>query len=128
MTLDSLYYFYSTIYHLYYYYSIIIVLLLCYNNCTIFIVHYPTTFYPSYVTAGNPIVALNITFRQFLYCLEKLLPAVEAQKNVHYFGQITQENLSVLEYNANISKYGKLARMTEPQMKDQFIWGLSPMN
>src|ERR1051325_2893403 len=44
--------------------------------------------------AGNPIVAPNITLGQFLYCLENLFPAVEAQKNVHYFGQIIQGNLS----------------------------------
>ncbi|RHZ82688.1 hypothetical protein Glove_105g9 [Diversispora epigaea] len=78
--------------------------------------------------AGNSIVAPEITLGQFLYCLENLYPTVETQKNLLFFGQIVQGGMSILEYNAKISKLGKLARLVEPQMREQYIRGLNPMN
>ncbi|CAG8588908.1 3770_t:CDS:2, partial [Acaulospora morrowiae] len=54
--------------------------------------------------------------------------AVEAQKNLLFFGQIMQRGMSILEYNAKISKLGKLAGLPESKMREQYIWGLNPMN
>ncbi|CAG8473110.1 4937_t:CDS:2 [Acaulospora morrowiae] len=55
----------------------------------------------NYANAGadNSIVALEMTFGQFLYCLEYLYPMVEAQKNLLFFGQIVQGDMSILEDN-----------------------------
>ncbi|CAG8716081.1 6203_t:CDS:1, partial [Acaulospora morrowiae] len=78
--------------------------------------------------AGNSIVAPEMTLGQFLYCLEFLYPTVEAQKNLLFFGQIAQGGMSILEYNARISKFGKLAGLPESKMREQYIWGLNPMN
>ncbi|CAG8670512.1 18692_t:CDS:2, partial [Acaulospora morrowiae] len=78
--------------------------------------------------AGNSIVAPEMTLGQFLYCLEYLYPTVEAQKNLLFFGQITQGGMSILEYNAKISKLGKLAGLPESKMREQYIRGLNPMN
>ncbi|CAG8648680.1 5848_t:CDS:2, partial [Ambispora gerdemannii] len=78
--------------------------------------------------AGNSIVAPEITLGQFLYCLEYLYPTVEAQKNLLFFGQITQEGMSILEYNAKISKLGKLAELPESKIREQYIRELNPMN
>ncbi|CAG8671413.1 5071_t:CDS:1 [Ambispora gerdemannii] len=80
------------------------------------------------VSAGNSIVAPEITLGQFLYCLEYLYPTVEAQKNLLFFDQIMQEGISILEYNAKISKLRKLAGLPESKMREQYIWGLNPMN
>ncbi|RIB28848.1 hypothetical protein C2G38_2156803 [Gigaspora rosea] len=78
--------------------------------------------------AGNSIVAPEMTLGQFLYCLEFLYPTVEAQKNLLFFGQIAQGGMSILEYNARISKLGKLAGLPESKMREQYIQELNPMN
>ncbi|CAG8625032.1 18370_t:CDS:2 [Acaulospora morrowiae] len=54
--------------------------------------------------------------------------ASAAQKNLLFFGQITQGGMSILEYNVKISKLGKLAGLPESKMRKLYIRGLNPMN
>ncbi|CAG8591758.1 6167_t:CDS:2 [Acaulospora morrowiae] len=78
--------------------------------------------------AGNSIVASEMTLGQFLYCLENLYPMIEAQKNLLFFSQIVQGGMSILKYNAKISKLRKLAGLPESKMREQYIRELNPMN
>ncbi|CAG8619438.1 17597_t:CDS:2, partial [Acaulospora morrowiae] len=41
---------------------------------------------------------------------------------------IAQGGMSILEYNARISKLGKLAGLPESKIREQYIRGLNPMN
>jgi hypothetical protein len=76
----------------------------------------------------NVTIAPDIKLGQLIWLLKTAYPTVEHQKQLAVFGQLTQGNMRIEEFNVKIKKIGKLAGMTDEQQREQFIRGLNPMN
>ncbi|CAB4382095.1 unnamed protein product [Rhizophagus irregularis] len=74
------------------------------------------------------IIAPDIKIGQKIYRLKYFYTTVEHEKQLAYFGQLTQGDMSVEEFAMKINKIAKVAGITDDQKRQQFIRGLNPMN